>query len=63
MEYTRERIEALTENQRVFFLSGKTLDVKWRVLQLKKLKNAVIKHERELTSALREDLGRIDFEA
>ena len=63
MEHTRQSIEAIVEKQREFFLSGKTLDVKWRVSQLKKLKNAVIKHESELTSALREDLGRSDFEA
>jgi len=50
-------------NQRRFFRSGVTLDVKWRLQQLKKLKAAVVAHEEELEKALYEDLGRSKTEA
>ena len=34
-------IKAIVESQRTFFRSGATLDVKWRIAQLKKLRAAV----------------------
>ena len=49
--------------QRDFFNSGTTLDVKWRIQQLKKLKAAVLAHEAEFEEALRQDLGRSKVEA
>ena len=49
--------------QRHFFNSGTTLDVAWRICQLKKLKAAVQAAERELEDALAEDLGRSRVEA
>jgi len=55
MAYTQERILEIVANQRKFFRSGVTLDVKWRLQQLKKLKAAVIAHEEELEKALYED--------
>lgn len=63
MAYTQERIQGIVVKQRKFFRSGVTLDVKWRVQQLKKLKAAVIAHEEELEKALYEDLGRSKTEA
>lgn len=63
MQYTEAEIHGIVNNQRAFFRSGKTLDVKWRLAQLKKLKNAVIAHEREFEAALHEDLGRSTVEA
>jgi len=63
MAYTQERIQEIVANQRKFFRSGVTLDVKWRLQQLKKLKAAVIAHEEELEKALYEDLGRSRTEA
>lgn len=48
MAYTQEKIHEIVANQRSFFRSGVTLDVKWRLQQLKKLKAAVIAHEEEL---------------
>lgn len=44
--------------QRRFFRSGATLDVSWRIEQLKKLKAAVIDYEEVFEQALCEDLGR-----
>jgi len=58
MAYTHEKIQEIVVNQRRFFRSGTTLDVNWRLQQLKKLKAAVIAHEEELEKALYEDLGR-----
>jgi len=63
MTYTQEKIREIVENQRRFFRSGVTLDVNWRLQQLKKLKAAVIAHEEELEKALYEDLGRSRTEA
>ncbi|NMA66132.1 MAG: aldehyde dehydrogenase family protein [Clostridiaceae bacterium] len=63
MAYTQERIQEIVANQRKFFRSGVTLDVKWRLKQLKKLKEAVIAHEEEIEKALYDDLGRSRVEA
>jgi aldehyde dehydrogenase (NAD+) len=63
MTYTQEKIQKIVTNQRRFFRSGTTLDVKWRLQQLKKLKAAVLSYEEELEKALYEDLGRSKTEA
>ena len=63
MACTREEIHGIMEKQRAFFRSGATLDVAWRVSQLKKLRQALIAHEREIEDALHEDLGRSVTEA
>lgn len=63
MSYTQEKIGAIVEAQRAFFRSGATLDVGWRLEQLKKLKQAVTAHEEALEEALREDLGKSRTEA
>ncbi len=56
-------IEPILAAQRAFFQTGTTLDVKWRIQQLKKLKAAVIGHEAEFEEALHADLGRSKVEA
>lgn len=58
MTYTEPLIQEIVDKQRAFFRTGTTLDVSWRIRQLKRLKEAVIGHEEELLSALRTDLGR-----
>ena len=63
MEWTQETIHETVEAQRRFFRSGATLDVGWRIEQLKKLKAAVQAREKELLAALHEDLGRCDTES
>ena len=63
MSYTKEDIHNLVVKQREFFLSGKTLDYKFRVEQLKKLRKAIIDNQEVLTKALHEDLGRCEAEA
>ncbi|MBQ4258461.1 MAG: aldehyde dehydrogenase family protein [Clostridia bacterium] len=63
MSYTKEKISAVVAAQRKYFRSGETLDVKWRIEQLKKLKQAVLDHEEMLEKALYEDLGKSRTEA
>ena len=58
-----ERIQQIVAAQRRFFRTGETLPVKWRIQQLKRLKEAVIAHADEFTAALAEDLGRSEVEA
>ena len=52
MGYTEEEIRRIVEMQRAFFRTGKTLDVNWRIAQLKRLKKAVIEHQEMLMAAL-----------
>lgn len=61
--YTEQEIHGIVEKQRAFFRTGKTLDISWRIGQLKKLKAAVIAHAEEFEAALHEDLGRSKVEA
>ena len=61
--YTEEEIREVVATQRKFFRTGKTLPVRWRIQQLKKLKAAVITYEKEFEAALAEDLGRSAVEA
>ncbi len=63
MAWTKDDIHGLVEKQRVFFKSGRTLDVSWRKEQLKKLRDAMTAHEEEIEAALAEDLGRSREEA
>lgn len=63
MNYTETEIKDIVAAQRHFFRTGETLDVAWRIKQLKKLKAAVIAHEAEFEQALHEDLGRSKVEA
>ena len=61
--WTEAKISALTERQRRFFRRGQTLDVDWRLEQLRKLKQAVLAHEKAIEEALAADLGRAAMEA
>ena len=63
MPYTKQEIHEIVESQREFFLSGKTLDIKFRKEQLLKLKKAILDNQKELEMALHEDLGRSECEA
>ena len=63
MEWNKQTIHEAVERQRAYFRTGATLDVEFRLKQLKKLKKAVLERQDELTRALREDLGRSEAEA
>ena len=63
MSYTQQTIHEIVLKQRAFFRTGVTLDVNWRMEQLRKLKQAVIDHQQELEAALWEDLNKSPTEA
>ena len=63
MAWTQETVRALVEKQRAFFRTGATLDVNFRIEQLKKLRQAVLDHRDELEAALYEDLNKSPIEA
>ena len=63
MAWTKDRIHETVNSQRGFFRSGTTMDVSWRIEQLKKLRDSIRSHEQELTEALYRDLGRCPAEA
>ncbi len=55
-------IETILEKQREFFASGATLPVEYRIAALKRLREAVKRHENEIAAALKADLGKSDYE-
>lgn len=63
IQYTEDSIRELVEKQRAFFNTGATLDTKWRLKQLRALKEALKSHEEDLLKALREDLCKSSGEA
>ena len=63
MGYTKQDIENIVARQRAFFRTGATLDVNWRIEQLKKLRESILFYETEIEQALHEDLGRTPMEA
>ena len=63
MSYTREDIHSIVLRQKEYFLTGETLDVKFRIQALKKLKQALLDYEKDITLALKQDLNRSDAEA
>ncbi len=56
-------IDHILNSQRIFFQSGETLPVDFRKQMLKKLYRAIQTHENEIKYALKEDLGKSDYEA
>ena len=56
------RIEEILEKQRAYFRSGATLPVEHRIHALKTLYAAIERYESEIGRALKEDLGKSDFE-
>ena len=63
MPYTQETVHEIVVKQRQFFRTGVTLDVNWRMEQLRKLKQAVLDREAQLEAVLYEDLGKSPMEA
>ncbi len=56
-------IKEITELQREYFYTGKTLPVSERVAALTRLEESIIKHTSEIYSALKADLGKSEAEA
>ena len=63
MSYTASDIQHIVDTQRTFFRTGTTLEIKWRLRQLRKLRDAVIAYEKDFEEALHKDLGRSATEA
>ena len=59
---TDQEIQELLEKQRAFYRTGKTIPVKFRIEQLKKLYAAVQKYQTEINDALKADLGKSHYE-
>ena len=51
--YTEDTIREIVDKQREFFYSGKTLDVEFRLRQLRRLKAAIIKNQQVLERSSR----------
>ena len=51
-------INEITRKQHEFFASGKTFDIQYRKEMLVKLRAAVVKYEKRIAEALKEDLGK-----
>lgn len=49
--------------QRAWFATGQSLDVEFRITQLKKLRSLIEKHEPDIVNALMQDLGKSAFES
>ena len=56
------QIDEILKKQRIYFQSGATLPVAFRIAALKKLLATVNKYENEIAAALKADLGKSDFE-
>lgn len=54
----KEEIGLILERQRKFFASGKTLDINFRLQNLKKLRSLIMSHEPELLDALWKDFHK-----
>ncbi len=55
-------IEALLKSQKEFYQSGKTVPVKFRIQMLLKLYKCIKKYENEINEALKQDLGKCEFD-
>ena len=61
--WDQEKVHLIVEGQKEFFRTGATLDVDWRIQQLKALKKSVKSHQAQILQALHDDLGRHPTEA
>lgn len=57
-EITDDIVETLLAGQKKLFASGVTQSCRYRMAQLEKLKQSVLLHEKEISDALAEDLGK-----
>lgn len=60
---TKEEIQTIVKKQREFFNTGVTLDVKYRIAALKKLKAIMTRDIDKINEALKVDLGKSAFES
>jgi aldehyde dehydrogenase (NAD+) len=58
----KEKIGSIIENQRKFFATGKTFELKYRIEILKKLRTLIILHEQDIVEALWKDFHKPELE-
>lgn len=63
LEKTAISAAQAVKRQREWFATGQSLDVDFRIAQLKKLRTLIEKHEQDIMDALMQDLGKSAFEA
>ena len=61
--FTEQEIQQIIVEQKNFFLQGETLRYQFRVEQLNKLKQSILKYQTQLEEALYIDLGKNAFES
>lgn len=62
-KYSQTIIHDIVEKQKAFFRTGQTLDIDFRINQLKKLKQAIRNNENIIKDALKQDLNRSKTES
>ncbi|HPG92788.1 MAG TPA: aldehyde dehydrogenase [Clostridia bacterium] len=55
-------IQDIVKNQREFFLTGETLDIDFRLTQLKKLRNSLIQNQTDIYNAFMADYHKCEFD-
>ena len=58
-----QHMHDLIKTQREYFNTGITKDLNFRINQLRKLKKAIVKHQKNLEAALKADLNKPEMEA
>lgn len=58
-----ESIDSALAQQREYFSTGKTKDLKFRIQVLKRLRRAIKEHESDILKALKKDLNKAEFES
>ncbi len=58
----RKGMQELLKRQNEYFIAGRTLDIDYRIAQLKRLLQALHQNEEKLLAALQADLGKAPFE-
>jgi aldehyde dehydrogenase (NAD+) len=58
----KEEIRSIIDSQRKFFATRKTLDIKYRLQILKKLRSVIIDHEQDIVDAIWKDFHKPEFE-
>jgi aldehyde dehydrogenase (NAD+) len=61
--HTIDQIEEIRNKQHTFFSEGKTRSIRFRKDALRRLRESVRRHEKEIFHALNSDLGKSEFEA
>lgn len=62
-ELNLEDVDEILEKHHKFYNTNATKDIKFRIKNLNNLKNTIKKYEKEVAEALRNDLGKHEFEA